>query len=90
MGSGYRDGRFTGTGSSQYGDVSVELTVTSGRVTSVEITQATTLFPANAASPLLPEVISRQSALLDVVSGATGSSQAFAGAVQQALGKARA
>jgi uncharacterized protein with FMN-binding domain len=88
--SGYRDGRFTGTGTSQYGDVSVEVTVKGQRVVSVEITAATTFFPANAASPLIPEVIARQSAPVDIVSGATGSSKAFHGAVQHALGKARA
>jgi uncharacterized protein with FMN-binding domain len=86
----YRDGRFTGAGTSQYGDVSVEVTVRGGRIASVEITGATTFFPANAASPLIPEVIAGQRVPVDVVSGATGSSQAFQGAVQQALGKARA
>jgi uncharacterized protein with FMN-binding domain len=87
---GYRDGRFTGTGASQYGDVSVEVMVRGGRIASVEITGATTFFPTNAASPLIPEVIAGQSAPVDIVSGATGSSRAFQGAVQQALGKARA
>jgi uncharacterized protein with FMN-binding domain len=57
-------------------------------VASVEVTSATTLFPASAVSALVPEVIARQSAQLDVVSGATGSSQAFQGAVQKALGTA--
>jgi uncharacterized protein with FMN-binding domain len=88
--SGYRDGRYAGTGSSAYGDISVALTVSGGRVASVEVTGATTFFPANSVSPLVPEVVSRQSAKLDVVSGATGSSQAFQGAVQQALAAARA
>jgi uncharacterized protein with FMN-binding domain len=87
--SRYSDGRFTGAGTSQFGEISVELTVTRGRVTSVEITRATTFFPASAVSPLIGEVVARQSAQLDVVSGATGSSQAFQGAVQQALSKAR-
>jgi uncharacterized protein with FMN-binding domain len=87
---GYRDGRFTGTGTSQYGDVSVEVTVRGGRIASVEITGATTFFPANAASPLIPEVITGQSVPADIVSGATGSTHAFQGAVQHALGKARA
>lgn len=87
---GYRDGRFTGAGTSQYGDVSVEVAVRGGRIASVEITGATTFFPANAASPLIPEVIAGQSAPADIVSGATGSSQAFEGAVRQALVKARA
>jgi uncharacterized protein with FMN-binding domain len=90
VGSGYRDGRFTGTGASQYGDISVEVMLTGGRIASVEVTHATTFFPADAVSPLIPEVLARQSARLDVVSGATGSSQAFHGAIQQALGKARA
>jgi uncharacterized protein with FMN-binding domain len=85
----YKDGGFTGTGASQYGDLSVEVTVRRGRVASVEVTRATTFFPADAVSPLIPEVIARQSAQLDVVSGATGSSQAFREAVQHALGKAR-
>jgi uncharacterized protein with FMN-binding domain len=89
LASGYRDGRFTGTGASQYGDISVEVTVNGGQVASVEVTHATTFFPANAVNPLIPEVLARQSEQLDVVSGATGSSQAFQGAVQQALGKAR-
>jgi uncharacterized protein with FMN-binding domain len=86
--AGYRDGRFTGTGSSPYGEISVEVRVRGGRIASVEVTGATTFFPADDVSPLVPEVISRQSAQVDVVSGATGSSQAFQGAVQRALTKA--
>jgi uncharacterized protein with FMN-binding domain len=70
--------------------MSVAVTVRGGRVKSVEITDSTTVFPPNAVSPLVPEVMARQSANLDIVSGATGSSQAFQGAVQAALGRAAA
>jgi uncharacterized protein with FMN-binding domain len=66
----------------------VAVSVTRGRVASVEVTGSTTFFPGTAVSPLLQEVVARQSAEVDIVSGATGSSQAFQGAVQQALGKA--
>jgi len=88
--AGFRDGTFSGIGSSRRGDVQVSLVVQGGRVASVSITHATTQYPTRLIASLPGEVVSRQSAQVDLVSGATYSSLAFRGAVQQALQHARA
>jgi uncharacterized protein with FMN-binding domain len=85
-----KDGTYTGTGTSRRGDVQVSLTVQSGRVVGVNITGATTQYPTRFIANLPGEVVTRQSAQVDVVGGATYSSLAFRGAVQQALQRAQA
>jgi uncharacterized protein with FMN-binding domain len=82
------DGTYAATGSSQFGDVSVSLTVTGGRVTAVRITRVTTFFSADWISALPAQVVRHQRATVDVVSGATGSTAAFDAAVAAALHKA--
>ena len=86
--SPYADGTYTGTGSSRRGNVSVSLTVASGKITSVTITGVTTEYPVARIAGLPAQVVSRQSAQVDSVSGATYSAQAFRLAVQAALAKA--
>lgn len=88
--SGLKDGTFTGAGSSPRGGVQVSLAVQSGKITSVTITRATTEYPSRLIAGLPAQVVSRQSAQVDTVSGATFSTQAFKGAVQQALNQAHA
>jgi uncharacterized protein with FMN-binding domain len=85
----YRDGTYTGAGTSRRGDISVALTIENGKVTGVKITRATTYYPTSDIARLPGEVVSRQSANVDFVSGATDSSLAFRGAVAQALTQAR-
>jgi uncharacterized protein with FMN-binding domain len=85
-----KDGTYTGVGTSRRGDVRVSLTVQGGRVASVNITGATTQYPTRFISNLPGQVVSRQTAQVDVVGGATYSSLAFRGAVQQALQRAQA
>lgn len=87
---GFKDGTYSGVGTSRRGNIQVSLVVRNRRVTSVDITQATTQYPTRFISSLPGEVILRQSAQVDSVSGATYSSMAFRGAVQQALQRARA
>lgn len=89
-GPSLKDGTYTGVGTSRRGDIQVSLTVQAGRVASVNITGATTQYPTRFISNLPGEVVSRQSAQIDVVGGATYSSLAFRGAVQQALQHAKA
>jgi uncharacterized protein with FMN-binding domain len=88
--SSYKDGTYTGTGTSRRGNVSVSLSVQGGRVASVQITRVTTEYPVRDIASLPREVVQRQSAKVDVVSGATYSSLAFRAAVQQALQQAQA
>lgn len=80
-----RDGSFYGTGSSPFGDVTVALIVRSARIVDVRITGVTTYFSADWIASLPPEVVRGQSPRVDVVSGATASTAAFVGAVEDAL-----
>lgn len=84
----YRDGTYTGSGSSRRGGVVVSLVVQGGRIASVTITQSTLQYPLRDIAGLPAQVVQRQTAQVDTVSRATYSSQAFKGAVAQALSKA--
>lgn len=85
-----KDGTYTGVGTSRRGDVQVSLSVQGRRIANVNITGASTQYPTRWISALPGEVVSRQSPQIDIVSGATYSSLAFRGAVQQALQRAQA
>lgn len=86
----YRDGTFTGSGTSRFGGFEVAVTIAGGKITAVDITRATTRYPASRVARLPGQVIERQSASVDMVSGATASSRAFRDAVAQALDQASA
>jgi uncharacterized protein with FMN-binding domain len=84
----YRDGTFQGQGTSRRGGFKVAVTIQGGVITNVAITQSTTQYPASRVAALPGQVVARQSARVDRVSGATYSTQAFQQAVQQALAQA--
>ncbi|MDQ6671124.1 MAG: FMN-binding protein [Chloroflexota bacterium] len=84
----YKDGTYTGQGSSRRGGVAVSVVVQGGRIVSVTITQSTLQYPLRDIAGLPAQVVQRQTAQVDTVSRATYSSQAFKGAVTQALSKA--
>lgn len=86
----YRDGTYTGQGTSRRGDVWVSLQVAGGHITNVTITRSTLQYPLRDIRNLPQQVVDRQSAQVDLVSRATYSSMAFRGAVAQALASARA
>jgi uncharacterized protein with FMN-binding domain len=88
--SAYKDGTYTGSGTSRRGGVNVSVTVQGGRITNVQITSVTTEYPVARIASLPAAVIKQQSASVNVVSGATYSSQAFSQAVQNALAQAKA
>jgi uncharacterized protein with FMN-binding domain len=81
------------TVSTRYGDVAVEVTVASGKITAV---QAVSLpsggrsgqISAYAAPVLASEALTAQSASIDIVSGATYTSRAYAQSLQAALDQA--
>jgi uncharacterized protein with FMN-binding domain len=85
-----RDGIYTATGASQFGDVSVSITVAGGRLAAVEITGVTTFFSADWIQGLPAGVVRHDGPTVDVLSGATGSTAAFDTAVRAALDKAAA
>jgi uncharacterized protein with FMN-binding domain len=84
----YKDGTYTGQGNSRRGGVVVNVVVQSGRIATVTITQSSLQYPLRDIAGLPAQVVQRQSAKVDTVSRATYSSQAFQGAVAQALSKA--
>ena len=84
----YQDGTYTGQGTSRRGGVSVSVTIQSGRIQNVTITASNTEYPVSRIASLPAQVVSRQSAQINAITGATYSSQAFQQAVQQALAKA--
>jgi uncharacterized protein with FMN-binding domain len=81
------------TVSTRYGDVAVEVTLANDRITAV---QAVSLpsggrsgqISASAAPVLASEALTAQSASIDIVSGATYTSQAYAQSLQAALDQA--
>jgi uncharacterized protein with FMN-binding domain len=86
------NGTFTGADvPTRYGDVQVRITVSNGRVTDVTAVQMPTDRPRSAeitqdVAPILrSEVIQAQSPNIDVISGATFTSEAYAESVQDAL-----
>ena len=88
--STYADGTYSATGTSRFGNVSVSVTVSGGKLTNVQISKVTTSFPVSRIASLPSQVVQNQTANVNVVSGATYSSQAFKQAVQQALAQALA
>jgi uncharacterized protein with FMN-binding domain len=96
-GTGLSDGTFTGkTVNTQFGPVQVEVTVASGKITSVKALQLTnyggrSVQISNYAAPILrSEVLKAQSAKVSTVSGATYTSDGYLTSLQSALDKAKA
>jgi uncharacterized protein with FMN-binding domain len=88
--STYADGTYAATGTSNLGNVTVSVTTSGGKITNVQIAKVTTKFPVSRIASLPSLVIQNQTASVNVVTGATYSSQAFKQAVQQALTQALA
>ena len=93
----YRDGDYTGTTvDAYYGLVQVQATITQGKLADVQFLQypndrRTSIRINSTAIPdLQQEAIQAQSANVDIVSGATLTSQAFVQSLQVALNSAKA
>lgn len=85
----YHDGTWQGSGDSRRGGFDVAVTIQNGRINNVAITNAWTEYPASRVAALPGEVVARQSAQVDRVTGATYSTLAFQQAIQQALAQAQ-
>jgi uncharacterized protein with FMN-binding domain len=84
----YKDGTYSGQGQSRRGNVWVSVTIQGGHIDAVSITRSTLQYPVRDIAGLPGQVVQRQSGQVDIVSGATYSSQAFRSAVSQALSQA--
>jgi uncharacterized protein with FMN-binding domain len=85
----YRDGTYSGWGTSRHGEIEATVVIENGRITSAVISDCETRYPCSFIAHLPPQVVVRQSADVDYVTGATQSADAFYYAVLQALSKAR-
>jgi uncharacterized protein with FMN-binding domain len=85
----WKDGTYTGWGSSRHGDIQASVVIEGGRIASATIAQCLTRYSCSVIEKLPPEVAQRQSPEVDFVSGATQSTNAFYFAVVDALGKAK-
>ena len=86
---GWKDGTYTGYGTSRHGDIEATIVVQSGKILSASISQCLTRYSCSWISQLPSQVVARQSADVDYVSGATQSSNAFYYAIVEALNKAK-
>lgn len=89
--SRYEDGTYTGIGDGFGGDIEVEVTIKNGLITSIEILYADDETPAyfnRAKDTVINEIITGQTWDVDVVTGATFSSNGIIDAVYDALSRA--
>jgi uncharacterized protein with FMN-binding domain len=85
----YRDGTYFGWGYSRHGNIQAAVVVEGGRVVSAEISQCRTRYSCSVVDRLPQQVLSRQRAMVDLVSGATESTYAYEDAVAEALAQAK-
>jgi len=94
--SGLKDGTFTGDAAdTRYGPVQVQITVSGGSIASVDVVEYPNENPRDrqinqqAVPTLVSETISAQSAQIDMISGATYTSQGYQQSLQSALDQAK-
>ena len=88
--SGYKDGTYQGSGTGFGGTITVQVTVSGGKITAIDIVDAsgeTTSYFASAKG-VIGKMLAGQTPNVDAVSGATYSSNGIIQAVQNALSKA--
>lgn len=92
--TGAANGTFTGADfPNRFGDVQVRVVIDNGRITDVQSVQlpsdrARSAYISQVAGPMLrTEVLQAQSAQIDIISGATYTSESYAQSVESALQK---
>lgn len=84
-----KDGTYTGWGTSRHGDIQATVQIKDGKIVFAAISECLTQYSCSWIAALPPQVLARQSADVDIVSGATQSTNAFYYAVIEALNKAK-
>jgi uncharacterized protein with FMN-binding domain len=87
--AGLKDGIYTGWGTSRHGDIEASVEIKNGRILTASITQCLTRYSCSWIAALPGQIIARQRADVDLVSGATQSTNAFYDAIVEALAKAK-
>lgn len=87
----YKDGEYIGVGNGKCGTIQVKITVADGNLSAVDIIKdnETASYMTEVKEKLLPEIVGKNSLEgIDVVTGATASSQGVLEAVKAALDEA--
>jgi uncharacterized protein with FMN-binding domain len=84
----WKDGTYTGWGTSRHGDIEARVVVHEGRIAEAGISQCLTRYSCDVIDTLIPQPVQRQSPDIDYVSRATESSDAYYFALREALEKA--
>jgi uncharacterized protein with FMN-binding domain len=84
----YRDGTYSAWGQSIHGRIFATVVIARGRIASATITTCKMRYPCSMIAALPGQVVERQSAGVDAVTGATQSAEAFAIAIDRALEQA--
>lgn len=87
----YKNGSYTGTGKGYNGDIKVNVTVSANKISSIEVKEnnESKSILQDVINDLIPNVISEGSTEVDVISGATGSSNGVIEAINNALKDAK-
>jgi uncharacterized protein with FMN-binding domain len=85
----YKNGTFEGSGSNRRGSIGVKVSISNDKITDVEISHFAMHYSEKDVVGLPEEVIQKQNAQVENVSGATYSTQAFQDAIENALTQAR-
>ena len=96
-GASYKDGSYTGSvADALWGNIQVEATIKNGKITNVQFLQypnerdRSIMINQYADPQLSSEAIQAQSANVDIISGATDTSEAFIQSLSDALSQAKA
>jgi uncharacterized protein with FMN-binding domain len=84
-----KDGTYLGWGKSRHGDIQASVVIENGRIAKAVIAQCLTRYTCDIIDHLQKQVVERQTPDVDVVGGATTSSDAFYWAVVSALDRAK-
>ncbi len=84
----WKDGTYTGWGSSRHGDIEARVVIHEGRIVEAGISQCLTRYSCDVIDRLIPQPVQLQSANIDYVSRATESSDAYYFGLVEALEKA--
>ena len=86
-----RNGTYTGKGEGYLGELTVTVTVARSRISAIVVTETkdTAAFVTMVTNQMVPAMIEKQSADVDIVVGATKTAEALKQAVEDALTRAR-
>jgi len=88
-GGDWRDGTYTGWGTSRHGDIKAQVVIRDGRIVDASIASCETRYPCDVIGDIIPQPVARQRPDVDRVSRATESADAYYFALVEALKEAQ-